>query len=394
MSLLGIGASLLGGALFGGGGDSGGGGSRANVPELNQFDMENLDQYQLEQFEGNADLTNFNNQIGDLDLSNFDYNSNTSEYDNELPNLNQFNNTMGDLNLEQYNGQTNIEAGSLYDQMQSNAMNQLQGNNLGMSEEEISAYTDRLSDTLNEQRDEGVESVMNRMNSRGILGSTATNKGLSDVSENYSDALSRGQTDLFLNNEQMKRQQYNTAMGQGLGLSQYDTRLQQQSISNLMNAMNMNNQATQAEYNTNYQNQFNENQYNNQLSQQDYENQFNTWQANQQIDQSEYNTNYGNQFNEWQANNQVNQNRFSNQFNTWQANNNVTQQNLGNRLDVMGFNNNAIGNMYNMQTGERAYQDQQQANQWASAGTGFMMGNELGGGWGGALGGLAGYMFG
>jgi len=195
-----------------------------------------------------------------------------------------------------FEGNVNIEAPGFYDDLVSNLETQLSGEGLGMSQEEIDAYTGQMTQTLNEQRDEGVESVMNRMNSRGILGSTATGKALSDVEENYSDSFANAQTNLFLNNEQMKRNQYNQAMGQGMGLARYDTELQQQN--------------------------------------------------------------------------------FNNQFSQWQAEEGMKQAQAG------------IGQQ------NRAYQDQRQANQWASAGTGFMMGNELGGGWGGALGGLAGYMFG
>ena len=416
-SIAGAVAGPLVGGLFGGD-DGGGGGRNYNVPNLSQFNMENLDQYQLDQFKGTAGLTNFNNQMGDLDLSNFDYNSNLSEYGSDLPDLNEFDNTMGDLSLDQYTGPTTVETGNIYDQMESNVMNQLQGQGLGMSEQEMQTYLDQINSNLSESRDEGVNRRLAEMNNRGVLTSSMTGDAMSDVNENYLDSYSDAQVNMFLQNESLKRNQYNNAMSQGMGLSQYSTGLQQQNIGNLMNALNMNNQYAQTQYNTNYQNRFNENQYNNQLSQQDYnnlfnqqqannqlrqqdfQNEFNTWQANTNVDKSEYNTNYGNQFNEWQANNQVNQNRFSNEFNTWQANNNVLQQNLANELDVLGFNNNVMGQEYNMQLGERAYENQQNMQRSNSIGAGFQMGStigegtSLGSGWGGAIGALLGGMFG
>jgi len=409
-------APTLIGGLFGGNKKSGSSGGGA--PQLNQFDIDNLNDYQLEQFNGGLpNLTEFDNQLGDLQLDNFNYQNNMSEYTSELPELNQFNNTMGDLNLEQYRGPTQVQGGSIYDQMENNVLGQLQGEGLGMSDQEMNTYLDQINSNLSESRDEGVSRKLAEMNNRGVLSSTMSGEALSDVNENYTDSYSDAQANMFLQNEQMKRNQYNTAMGQGLGLSQYDTGLQQQSVNNLMNALNMNNQYTQAQHNTNYQNRFNENQYNNQLSQQDYNNQFNqqqannqlaqqdfqngfnSWQANTNVDQAQYNTNYGNNYNEWQANNNVRQNNFSNQFNTWQANNNVTQGNLNNQLDVMGFNNNTIGQEYNMKQGERTYENQQAQMKSQNIGAGFQMGSkigegtDLGSGWSGAIGALLGGLF-
>lgn len=131
-----------------------------------------------------------------------------------------------------FEGDTDIEAPDFYDDLVSNLETQLSGENLGMSQEEMDAYTGQMTDVMNEQRDEGVQNVLNRFNSRGILGSTATGNALSDVEENYSDSFANAQTNMFLQNENMKRNQYNQAMGQGMNLARYDTGLQQQNFQN------------------------------------------------------------------------------------------------------------------------------------------------------------------
>ena len=134
-----------------------------------------------------------------------------------------------------FEGDMDIEAPGFYDDLVSNLQTQLSGEGLGMSQEEMDAYTGQMTQTLNEQRDEGVQSTLNRFNSRGILGSSATGNALADVEQNYSDSFANAQTDMFLQNEQMKRNQYNQAMGQGMNLAQYDTGLQQQNFQNQFN---------------------------------------------------------------------------------------------------------------------------------------------------------------
>jgi hypothetical protein len=60
---------------------------------------------------------------------------------------------------------------------------------------------------------------MERMNQRGILGSDITQQGLNRAQENADKALANAQTNMFLQNEQTKRNQLNNAMSGGMNLA-------------------------------------------------------------------------------------------------------------------------------------------------------------------------------
>jgi len=139
-----------------------------------------------------------------------------------------------------YEGNTQVEMPSIYDDLLSNVSTQLQGDNLGMSDEEMDTYMNQINTNLTEQRDEGVSQQLAQMNERGVLSSSMTGEALSDVNENFSNALTDAQSNMFLQNEQMKRNQYNNAMGQGMNLAQFDTGIQQQNIGNEMDKFQMN----------------------------------------------------------------------------------------------------------------------------------------------------------
>lgn len=144
-----------------------------------------------------------------------------------------------------YQGNTQVQMPDIYDQLLGNVESQLNGDNLGMSDEEMSSYMGQIEGNLTEQRDEGFDKTLASMNDRGVLSSSMTSEGLADVNENFSDALSSAQSNMFLQNEQMKRNQYNNAISQGMGLAQYNTGLQQQNIGNQMNKFQMNEQFRQ-----------------------------------------------------------------------------------------------------------------------------------------------------
>ena len=139
-----------------------------------------------------------------------------------------------------YEGNTQVEMPSIYDDLLSNVSTQLQGDNLGMSDEEMDTYMNQINTNLTEQRDEGISQQLAQMNDRGVLSSSMTGDALADVNENFSNALTDAQSNMFLQNEQMKRNQYNNAMGQGMNLAQFDTGIQQQNIGNEMDKFQMN----------------------------------------------------------------------------------------------------------------------------------------------------------
>ena len=144
-----------------------------------------------------------------------------------------------------YSGNTQVEMPSIYDDLLSNVSTQLQGDNLGMSDEEMNTYMNQINTNLTEQRDEGISQQLAQMNDRGVLSSSMTGDALADVNENFSNALTDAQSNMFLQNEQMKRNQYNNAMGQGMNLAQFDTGIQQQNIGNQMDKFQMNEQFKQ-----------------------------------------------------------------------------------------------------------------------------------------------------
>ena len=148
-------------------------------------------------------------------------------------------------NYNAFSGNTQVEMPGIYDDLLSNVTNQLSGEGLGMSDEEMSTYYNQIESNLEEQRDEGVSQQLAQMNDRGVLSSSMTGDAMSDVNENFSNSLADAQSNMFLQNEQMKRNQYNNAISQGMGLAQYDTGIQQQNIGNAMNEFQMNEQFKQ-----------------------------------------------------------------------------------------------------------------------------------------------------
>ena len=98
--------------------------------------------------------------------------------------------------------------------------NQLRGNNLGMSQEEMQTYMSGIKNSLNEQRAQGVQSTMQSMNQRGILGSDITAQGLNQIDKNYAKSLSDAQNNMYLQNEAMKRQGLQNAINTAMGLDQ------------------------------------------------------------------------------------------------------------------------------------------------------------------------------
>jgi len=135
----------------------------------------------------------------------------------------------------QYQGPTTIEMPEIYGELSGVVSNYLNGENLGMSDDEMSKYMGQVNKNLNEQRQKGIESIISGMNSRGLLASSNTRGGLNDVSRNYADSLADAQTNMYLQNEQMKRSQMNNAIGYGMNLGQWQSNVDQQNVSNQMN---------------------------------------------------------------------------------------------------------------------------------------------------------------
>jgi hypothetical protein len=168
MGLLDIGASLLGG-LFGG--DDGGSTRAKQIPKSELQKM--LENYVMDNFD----------------------------------------------NVPEYEGDLTTEAGSMEQKLNNLISGQLSGEGLGMSEEEMNKYMGQTRDSVNQQLEADTGNVMERMNQRGILGSDITQQGLNRAQENADKALANAQTNMFLQNEQTKRNQLNNAMSSGMNLA-------------------------------------------------------------------------------------------------------------------------------------------------------------------------------
>ena len=287
---------------------------------------------------------------------------------------------------EGYEGDLTTGQSSLYDQMVGNVSKQLGGENLGMSDKEMSSYMGQVEGSLADQREQGVDQTFSNLNNRGILSSSMTSKGVADVNEGVSDALATSQSNMFLQNEKTKRNQYNTAMNQGMGLDQMGTRLAQQNKQNEYNQY-LNKAQRQDQYLGNlaktgkWESQFGTN-----LQQQNISNEMNKYQMNENLAQNAFNMNEGyrqsaNQFNEQMGFNIFNANE-DRQMRQFQMNE--------------GFRQNAAG----ISQKQEQIDNRRRNERMTSIGTGITMGSKLGqgtsvgSGWSGAIGGLLGGLFG
>lgn len=123
----------------------------------------------------------------------------------------------------QYQGPTTVQAPALEGQLQNLLSGRLSGQGLGMSDQEQQTYMNQIQNRLNERREKGVTNTLRQMNQRGILNSTITGENVGEVEGQYADSLANAQFNMYLQNEQMKRNALNNAISQALGLGQMQT---------------------------------------------------------------------------------------------------------------------------------------------------------------------------
>lgn len=138
--------------------------------------------------------------------------------------------------MPQYDGQTSVETPDYMQGLIDTATSQLNGENLGMSDQEMNQMWNKSKEKLNEQRTEGVSNTISNMNKRGILSSDITSQGLQQVEKDYSQAASNALRDIDLANENVKRQQQQQAMGTLFNLGQYQTGVDQWNTQNQQNS--------------------------------------------------------------------------------------------------------------------------------------------------------------
>ena len=147
---------------------------------------------------------------------------------------------------EEYGGDLNVDPSQMQNQLSDMVSSMLNGDNLGMSEEEMSQMYNKQKTNLDDARQQGVSNTIEGMNSRGILSSDITGNNLRGISENYADALGDSSTNIQLQNANMKRNQKNNAMNMGMNLGQMQNNLDMNNnnmqYQNWMNQQNMNSQ--------------------------------------------------------------------------------------------------------------------------------------------------------
>ena len=153
---------------------------------------------------------------------------------------------------EEYEGDLNVDPSQMQNQLSDMVSSMLNGDNLGMSEEEMSQMYNKQKANLDDARQQGVSNTIEGMNSRGILSSDITGNNLRGISENYADALGDSSTNIQLQNANMKRNQKNNAMNMGMNLGQMQNNLDVNNNNMLyndwtnqqnMNSQNLNNLA-------------------------------------------------------------------------------------------------------------------------------------------------------
>lgn len=124
-----------------------------------------------------------------------------------------FGNSFGN-NMQNYLKQrTGSQWGNMDNQLADVISRQLRGEGLGMSPQEMQTYMSHVTNELNRNRQNGISSTLQGMNARGLLGSDMTVSGLQGVERDYSKSLTDAQSNLYLQNEAMKRQGMQNAMG-------------------------------------------------------------------------------------------------------------------------------------------------------------------------------------
>ena len=233
----------------------------------------------------------------------------------------------------EYEGDLNVDPSQMQNQLSDMVSSMLNGDNLGMSEEEMSQMYNKQKTNLDDARQQGISNTIEGMNSRGILSSDITGNNLRGISENYSDALGDSMTDIQLQNENLKRNQKNNAMNTGMNLGQMQNNLnmnnnnmQYQDWTNQqnMNSQNLNNLAGLGQWQSGMESNADMN--NNNMQYQDWTNQ-------QNMNSQNLNNLAG--LGQWQAGTQLN----SDQWNTGnQMSNFYNQQNLNQQPYQMGMN--------------------------------------------------------
>lgn len=231
----GIGGKLLGGLLGGSSKKKSSGATRAAQIEKSdlQKQLEGMVGTNLEQgmpsYEGNlnTEMSGYFDQATGL-MGNNSFGGNTQL------NLPGYVNPESVQSASQFGGQTQIKPSQTQNNMTGVVNDMLAGNNLGMSEKEMQTYMGQVGDTVQKSLANNLQNTFRNTSRRGLLSSDITADGMINAQNMAGETLANAQGNMFMQNEQLKRQQLQQALAQAMGLSQLDTSQQQQNISNEM----------------------------------------------------------------------------------------------------------------------------------------------------------------
>ena len=96
----------------------------------------------------------------------------------------------------------------------------MQGEGFGYSPEQRQQMWQQTQEDIGQQVQQGTASHLQNMQSRGILGSDVTAQGLGNIARQQSDSLARAGTQMDLQDQQMRQQGIQNAMGMGSQLAQ------------------------------------------------------------------------------------------------------------------------------------------------------------------------------
>ena len=110
--------------------------------------------------------------------------------------------------------------GDLGSQLSNLVSKQMRGEGFGYSPDQRQQMWQQTQEDIGQQVQQGTASHLQNMQSRGILGSDVSAQGLSEIGRQQSQALARAGTQMDLQDQQMRQQGIQNAMGMGSQLAQ------------------------------------------------------------------------------------------------------------------------------------------------------------------------------
>ena len=121
--------------------------------------------------------------------------------------------------MPQYEGQLTTKPSETQQNVNSQINSMLSNNDFGMSQKEMDTRMGQVKDNVNQNLGNNIQNTFRNMSNRGVMDSDMTSQGLGKAQGKASDALANAQSNMYLQNEQMKNQQRNNAISQGMNFA-------------------------------------------------------------------------------------------------------------------------------------------------------------------------------